>query len=81
MAQENAERPTRGETALNPNTLETRERWNAAQVSNHESLFSFSDNLTTLMFIVANDLIEGQRERETHKFHFSEENGNSRLYT
>ena len=34
--------------------------------SNDESLFSFNDNLTTLMFIVASDLM--LRERETHKF-------------
>ena len=51
VAQENAERLTRGETTSVPNAPATRERWNAAQVSNHESLFSFSDNLTTLMFI------------------------------
>ena len=61
MAQENA-----GETALDPNTPENRERWNTAQVNNHESLFSFGDNLTTLMFIVATDLSEAQRERLTN---------------
>ena len=38
VAQENAERLTRSETALDPNAPATRERWNAAQVSNHESL-------------------------------------------
>ena len=64
VAQENAERVTRGETALDMNTPENRERWNAAQVSNHESLLSFSDNLTTLMFIVASNPSEAQRERE-----------------
>ena len=64
VAQENAERLKRDETALDPNTPENRERWNTAQVNNHESLFSFSDNLTTLMFIVASDLSEAQRERE-----------------
>ena len=48
-----------------PSAPATRERWNAAQVSNHESLFSFSDNLTTLMFIVASDLSEAQSERLT----------------
>ena len=64
-AQENAERLTRSETALDPNAPATREKWNAAQMSNHESLFSFIDNLTTLMFIVASDLSEAQRERLT----------------
>ena len=67
VAQENAERLTRSETALDPNAPATRERRNAAQVRNHESLFSFSVNLTTLMFIVASDLSEvpGERERLT----------------
>ena len=65
VAQENAEILTRGETALDPNAPATRERWNAAQVSNHQSLFSFSDNLTTLMVIVASDLSEAQSERLT----------------
>ena len=64
VAQENAERLTRGETALDPNAPENRERWNTALVNNHESLFSFSDNLTTLTFIVASDLSEA-RERLT----------------
>ena len=35
VAQENAERLARGETALDPNTPENRERWNTAQVNNH----------------------------------------------
>ena len=35
-------------------------------MSNHESLFSFSDSLTTLTFIVASDLSEAQRERLTN---------------
>ena len=65
VAQESAERLTRSETALDPNAPATRERWNAAQVSNHESHFSFSDNLTTLMFAVASDLSEAQRERDS----------------
>ena len=34
-------------------------------VAAHERLFPFSDNLTTLMFIVASDLSEAQRERLT----------------
>ena len=50
VAQDNAERLIRGETALDPNTQENREKWNTAQVNNHESLFPFSDNLVTLMF-------------------------------
>ena len=65
VAQENAERLTRGETALDPNTPETRERWNIAQVNIHEILFPFSDNLTTLIFIVASDLSDSQRETLT----------------
>ena len=69
VTQENAERLTRGETALDPNTPENRERWNTAQVNNHESLFPVSDNLITLMFRVASDLTEAQRE--TQKFPFS----------
>ena len=78
VAQENAERLTRGETALDPNTPENRERWTAAQVNNHESLFSLSDNLTTLMFVVASDLSEAQRERLTSSF-FSTVNGYPRF--
>ena len=39
VAQENAERQTRSKTALDPNAPATRERWHAAQVRNHESLF------------------------------------------
>ena len=69
VAQDNAERLIRGETALDPNTQENREKWNTAQVNNHESLFPFSDNLVTLMFFVASDLSEAQRE--TYKFPFS----------
>ena len=61
----NAERLARCETALAPNTPENREKWNTAQVNNHESLFSFSDHLTTLMFFVASDLSEAQGERES----------------
>ena len=37
-------------------------------MNNHESLFSFSENLTTLMFNVASDLSEVQRERPTSSF-------------
>ena len=60
--QENAERLTRGETALDPKTPENREWWNTARLNNHESLFPFSDSLITLMFIVASDLTEAQRD-------------------
>ena len=67
VAQENAERQTRSETALDPSAPATRERWNAGQVSNNESLFSFSDKLTTLMFIVVSDLREAQREKESQR--------------
>ena len=35
------------------------------QVTTHERLCSSTDNLTTLMFIVARDLSEAQRERLT----------------
>ena len=65
VAQEEVERPATGETAVDPNAPENRERWKTAHVNNHESVFSFSDNLTTLMFIVASDLSEAQRERLT----------------
>ena len=61
VAQENAERLTRGEMALDPNTPGNRERWNTAQVNNHESLFPVSDNLISLFF-VGSDLSEPQRE-------------------
>ena len=50
---------------MDPNAPENRERWNTAQVNNDESLSSFSGNLTTLMFFVASDLNETQRERLT----------------
>ena len=38
------------------------------QVTTHERLFPFSDNLTILMVIVASDLSEAQRERLTSSF-------------
>ena len=75
VAQVDAEKLTRGETALDPNTPENRERWNTAQVNEHDSLFSFSGNLTTLMFTVASDLGEAQRERERLTSSFSTGNG------
>ena len=64
VARKNADRQTRRVELLDPNSQATRDRWNATQVSNHERLFPFSDNLTTLMFTVASDLNEAQRERE-----------------
>ena len=79
VAQESTVRQTRGETALDPNAHATRERWNAAQVSNHESLFSFCDNLTTLMFTVASDLSEAQKNRLTSSI--SLQGMNVRAYT
>ena len=65
VQEHHAEILTRGETVLDPNTRENRERWNTAQMSNHEGLFTYSDNLITLMFIVASDLTEAQRVRLT----------------
>ena len=44
---------------------ETRDHWHAIQLTNHERLFPFSDNLTTLMVIVASERSEAQRERLT----------------
>ena len=69
VAQAHVERQTRNEEPLNPSTQATRDNWYATQVTTHERLFPFSDNLTTLMFIVASDLSEAQRE--TNKFPFS----------
>ena len=66
VAQENTEIITRSGTALEPNTPQNRERWNTAQVSNHEGLFPYSDNLMALMLNVASGLEEAQRERLTN---------------
>ena len=70
VTQLNEARQGRKPTALDLNSQETRDQWYATQVANHERLFPYSDNLTTLMLIVASDLSEAQREREreTHKF-------------
>ena len=68
VAQENAERQIRSVEIWDPNAQATRDRWNATEVSNHEKLFPFSDNLTTLVFIVVSDLSKAQRE--THNFLF-----------
>ena len=63
VAQVNADRQTRNVELLTPQA--TRDRWNATQVSNCERLLPFSDDMTTLMFIVASDLSTAQRERLT----------------
>ena len=60
MARENGERRSRSQELLNLDEPEAREEWNATQVAAHERLFPFSDNLTTLMFIVASDLGEAR---------------------
>ena len=56
---------TRNEAMLDPDSPETRDRWNATEVTTHQRLFPFDDNLTTLMFIVSSHLSEAQRERLT----------------
>ena len=53
------------EDMLFPDAQEIRERLNATQVTTHERLFPFSDNLTTLIFTVACGLSEAQKERLT----------------
>ena len=63
--QKNDERQRRNFDILDPEAPEIRDNWYATQVSIHEQLFPVSDNLTTLMFIVASDLSEAQRERLT----------------
>ena len=68
VTQENAERQRRCAEVPDPNAPETRDKWHATQVSNHEKLFPFSDNLTTLMFIVVSDLSEAQRENSQVPF-------------
>ena len=42
--QENEERPRRNADTLDPNAQETRDRWNATEVSTHEKSFPFSEN-------------------------------------
>ena len=46
VAQGNAERLTRGETALDPNTPENGGRWNTAQVNNDESVDRYTSHET-----------------------------------
>ena len=65
VARENEDRQRRNANILDPDAPETRDRWNATQVSIQEQLFPFRENLTSLMFIVASDLSEAQRETLT----------------
>ena len=65
IARLNGEWQGRNQAALDPNQQATRDNWYATHVATHGSLFPFSDNLTTLMFIVGSDLNEARRERLT----------------
>ena len=65
VARENIERQERGEEDLCYKDQETRDQRHATHVTNHERFFSFSDNLTTLMFTVASDLSDARRERDS----------------
>ena len=69
VTQENEEGQRRNTDVLDPIAPETRDNWHATQVRNHERRFPFSDNMTTLMFIVQSGLSDAQRE--THKFPFA----------
>ena len=64
VTQESEERQKRNVDTLDPDAQETRDRWTATQVTTHEKSFPFSDNLTTLMVIVASDLSEAQRDAQ-----------------
>ena len=65
MTQENVIRAARQEQPYDPDHEDTYARWLRSQEHDHGNLFPFSDNLATLMFIVASDLGEAQRERLT----------------
>ena len=65
VTQENVERQRRNADVFDPNAPGIRDNWYATQVGNHERLFPFSDNLTTLVFIVVSDVSEGQRKRDS----------------
>ena len=65
MTSKNAERQSRNEALLDPAQQGTRDTWYTTHVTTHERLFPFNDNLTTVMFIVAGDPREAQRERLT----------------
>ena len=73
VTQENVDRQTRSVEVRDPNAPETRDKWYATQMSNHEKLFLFSDNLTTLMFIVVSGLSEVQSERDSQDPYLSRE--------
>ena len=60
---ENEERQRRNTDILGPSAPETRGEWYATQMRLHDQLFPFSESLTSLMYIVASDLSEVQRER------------------
>ena len=53
VTRENTERRNRTEAPLDPSQQGTRDNRYATYVAKHERLFTFSDNLTTLMFTVA----------------------------
>ena len=72
VAQKDADGQTRSVELFDPNAQATRDRWNATQVSNHERLFPFSDNFTTLVFTIALDLSEALREIYKFLFLFGE---------
>ena len=61
VAQENAERQRRHAEVLKANAQEIGDNRYAPQVANHERIFPFIDNLTTLMFIMICDLSETQK--------------------
>ena len=65
MTHLNAERRSSNEARWDPTQQGTRDTWHATQVTAHERLFPFNDNWTSLMFIVASDPREAQRERLT----------------
>ena len=73
VTQLNEERPRRHAAALDPNSKETSDHQHAIQVTNLERLFPFSDNFTTLMVIVASELSEAQRERDSQGHFLSRE--------
>ena len=64
---------------MDPSQQGTRDNWYATHVATHGSLVPSNDNLTTLMFFVASDLDEAQRERP-YKFSFSSQHDCSCLH-
>ena len=58
----NEDRRRRGLANLEVTLQETRNQWQGTPVTNHERSLPFSDSLTTLMFVVASDLSDNQRE-------------------